>query len=79
MNLISRLRHGKQTPADGHNSDSDGEHPPEKMHGTYDDSPIPRLTFASFIMGVLVSMGGFIFGYDTGKLNFISHLPKDTR
>ena len=30
-----------------------------------DYSPLRRVTWASFIMGVLVSMGGFIFGYDT--------------
>lgn len=34
----------------------------------YDTSPLPRLTWASVFMGVLVSMGGFIFGYDTGEL-----------
>ena len=37
--------------------------------GSYDDSPIPRLTIHSFIMGVFVSMGGFIFGYDTGQVS----------
>lgn len=31
-----------------------------------DYSPLRRVTWASFYMGVLVSMGGFIFGYDTG-------------
>lgn len=30
-----------------------------------DYSPLRRVTWASFNMGVLVSMGGFIFGYDT--------------
>ena len=32
-----------------------------------DYSPLKRVTWASFYMGVLVSMGGFIFGYDTGE------------
>lgn len=32
-----------------------------------DYSPLRRLTLPSFYMGVLISMGGFIFGYDTGK------------
>ncbi|KAK2777821.1 hexose transporter hxt1 [Emmonsiellopsis sp. PD_33] len=33
------------------------------------DTPIHRLTWRSFIMGVFVSMGGFIFGYDTGQIS----------
>jgi SP family sugar:H+ symporter-like MFS transporter len=33
------------------------------------DSPIPLLTWRSVIMGILVSMGGFIFGYDTGQIS----------
>ena len=40
---------------------------PEKDAGTYDDSPVKFLTTRSLMMGVLVSMGGFIFGYDTGQ------------
>jgi hypothetical protein len=31
-----------------------------------DYSPLRRVTLASFFMAILVSMGGFIFGYDTG-------------
>ncbi|KAL3424911.1 High-affinity fructose transporter ght6-like protein 1 [Phlyctema vagabunda] len=41
----------------------------EKYRGPYDDSPIPRVTIHSFIMGVFVSMGGFVFGYDTGQIS----------
>lgn len=33
-----------------------------------DYSPLRRITWASFNMGVLVSMGGFIFGYDTYEI-----------
>ncbi|KAF2817144.1 MFS monosaccharide transporter-like protein [Mytilinidion resinicola] len=40
-----------------------------EKHEGYDDSPLPRLTWASFNMGILVSMGGFIFGYDTGQIS----------
>jgi len=41
----------------------------EKSLKAYDDSPFPRVTWHSFVMGVFVSMGGFIFGYDTGTLH----------
>lgn len=42
---------------------------PSEGSGQYDEIPIPRLTIHSFIMGVFVSMGGFIFGYDTGQIS----------
>lgn len=42
---------------------------PEKEVGTYDDQPVRFLTPWSLSMGVLVSMGGFIFGYDTGQIS----------
>lgn len=35
----------------------------------YDDSKVPYLTWRSLILGVLASMGGFIFGYSTGVYN----------
>lgn len=33
------------------------------------DTPIPRLTLRTFIMGVLASFGGLVFGYDTGQIS----------
>ncbi|KAL2869129.1 sugar porter family MFS transporter [Aspergillus lucknowensis] len=33
------------------------------------DTPIPLLTWRSFVMGIFVSMGGFTFGYDTGQIS----------
>ncbi|CAG7977766.1 unnamed protein product [Penicillium nalgiovense] len=41
----------------------------EKGPGDVVDTPIPLLTWRSFIMGILVSMGGFLFGYDTGQIS----------
>lgn len=35
----------------------------------YVDTHIPLLTWRSFLMGVFVSMGGFLFGYDTGQIS----------
>lgn len=33
------------------------------------DSPIPRLTWRSFVLGAFSSIGGIIFGYDTGQIS----------
>lgn len=37
-----------------------------EKNAKYDDSKVPYLTWRSFTLGVLASMGGFIFGYSTG-------------
>lgn len=36
--------------------------PAEVEAGRYDDAPTPLLTWRMFVLGVLVSMGGLIFG-----------------
>jgi SP family sugar:H+ symporter-like MFS transporter len=41
----------------------------------YDYSPLPRVTKRSFAMGILVSMGGLIFGYDTGQISGFLEMP----
>jgi SP family sugar:H+ symporter-like MFS transporter len=41
----------------------------EKDNFTLDDSPVKYLTWRSFILGLCVSMGGFIFGYSTGMVS----------
>ena len=41
----------------------------EKGNGDTVDTPIPLFTLRSFIMGIFVSMGGFLFGYDTGQIS----------
>ncbi|KAF3480870.1 monosaccharide transporter [Arthroderma uncinatum] len=35
------------------------------------NTPIPRLTWRTLVMGIFVSMGGFLFGYDTGQISGI--------
>ncbi|PKY01434.1 monosaccharide transporter [Aspergillus campestris IBT 28561] len=41
----------------------------ERDHVLLDDSPVQYLTWRSFILGIVVSMGGFIFGYSTGQIS----------
>ncbi|KAF9734901.1 hypothetical protein PMIN01_07804 [Paraphaeosphaeria minitans] len=45
------------------------------QHEGYDTSPLPRLTMVGFSMGILVSMGGFVFGYDTGQISGFLAMP----
>lgn len=49
--------------------------PPAHYAGPYDDTPIPRITFHAAILGIFVSMGGFIFGYDTGQISGFLGMP----
>ncbi|KAE8350904.1 general substrate transporter [Aspergillus coremiiformis] len=40
----------------------------EKDNVMLDDSPVKYLTWRSFVLGIVASMGGFIFGYSTGQI-----------
>lgn len=68
--------HGKQ----GSLNDTEGSHSEKQKYvGPYENTPIPRVTIHSFIMGVFVSMGGFIFGYDTGQISGFLGMQSDER
>ncbi|KAJ5950441.1 uncharacterized protein N7479_008854 [Penicillium vulpinum] len=54
-------------PQDPRSSMSINEH--EKGPNDLVDTAVPFLTWRSFIMCILVSMGGFLFGYDTGQIS----------
>ncbi|KAJ5717022.1 hypothetical protein N7488_002668 [Penicillium malachiteum] len=49
----------------------------EREKGQHDvvDTPIPLFTIRSFVMGIFVSMGGFLFGYDTGQISGFLEMP----
>ena len=70
MGLFARTKHTENAPLSEDNADAGIKlsQDREKEAGVYgyDDSPVKFLSMPSLAMGVLVSMGGFIFGYDTG-------------
>lgn len=68
MGLLSRFKpnNPNNLPAGNAPGDAIASPDPEKFSGAYDDTPVKFLTVRSMAMGILVSMGGFIFGYDTG-------------
>ncbi|KAJ5753151.1 hypothetical protein N7520_010068 [Penicillium odoratum] len=47
----------------------------EKGPGDLVDTHIPLFTVRSFVMGIFVSMGGFLFGYDTGQISGFLAMP----
>ncbi|KAF6231731.1 hypothetical protein HO173_010033 [Letharia columbiana] len=86
MGLLSRSKHTENADSlEGNGNAGIQVSPdPEKEAGVYDDSPVKFLSMRSFAMGILVSMGGFIFGYDTGQIsgflqmqNFLQRFGED--
>ncbi|EPE25624.1 MFS general substrate transporter [Glarea lozoyensis ATCC 20868] len=66
MGITSRLN----IPFMGRNSTSTNGDTSQGEKQTYQNAPpIPIVTIHSFIMGVFVSIGGFVFGYDTGQIS----------
>ncbi len=60
---------------DRYNPHSDASTDARKSLADLDYSPLRRVTWASFWMGILISMGGFIFGYDTGQISGFLAMP----
>ena len=81
MGLFPRSSHAENANLPEGNANAEIQVPPdrEKEAGVYDDTPVRFLSPRSFAMGVLVSMGGFIFGYDTGMASTSSTLHDDMR
>lgn len=73
MAILGRLR-GKESPPtpDSSAADRDMEKQPaaRRVFGIRE-----RFTPRILLMGVLVSMGGFIFGYDTGQISGFLEMP----
>lgn len=77
MGLFSQSKHTENAdvPEDTANADIQTSPDRGKEVGAYDDSPVKFLSLRSFAMGILVSMGGFIFGYDTGMSAPLNETP----
>lgn len=43
--------------------------PEQKPYNVGVDTPIPRINMRTFVMGAFVSIGGLLFGYDTGQIS----------
>jgi len=52
--------------SNGHSTAEDAE---AEKAGYTDDSKVPLVTLRTFFMAVLVSMGGIVFGFDTGQIS----------
>lgn len=68
MNMMGRSKAGEESQFSSQTATpARADSTVEKNNGLIDDSPVKYLTWRSFILGLCVSMGGFIFGYSTGK------------
>ncbi|GAM44140.1 hexose transporter [Talaromyces pinophilus] len=69
--------HEEHAPAKAQSPDPDPDHIPiadlpqaiTEKGPELVNTPIPLLTWRSAVMGLFVSMGGFLFGYDTGQIS----------
>ncbi|KAL2821022.1 hypothetical protein BJX63DRAFT_418072 [Aspergillus granulosus] len=66
--LSAYLPHNQFDPEQSRSSHSSDLIDREKHHG-YNDSPVPFVTWRSLALGAFVSIGGIIFGYDTGQIS----------
>jgi hypothetical protein len=68
MAIMDRFRGASPTPV---SSTADPEKKPQLLQISSKDRFRPRI----ILMAVLVSMGGFIFGYDTGQISGFLEMP----
>ena len=69
----SRSNDGKETSFTG--SDSHLEHDFEESLDGLDQSPVKYIRLRTLAMGLIVSLGGLIFGYDIGQISGFVQMP----
>ncbi|OJJ46779.1 hypothetical protein ASPZODRAFT_66659 [Penicilliopsis zonata CBS 506.65] len=69
MGFLNKFKHTEQQEHSDAPTPVRSDSTVEKDGVTLDDSPVPYLTWRSFTLGVVASMGGFIFGYSTGQIS----------
>ncbi len=69
LGLTNWVKYDKYNPHAAASTDA------RKSLADLDYSPLRRVTMASFLMGLAISMGGFIFGYDTGQISGFLAMP----
>ncbi len=60
---------------DKYNPNAEGSTQAIKSLANLDYSPLRRVTLPAFLMGIAISMGGFIFGFDTGQISGFLGMP----
>jgi SP family sugar:H+ symporter-like MFS transporter len=68
MAIFGKIKGESPSPAP---STVDPEKKPQMLHTGMKERFRPRI----LLMGILVSMGGFIFGYDTGQISGFLEMP----
>lgn len=58
------------TPPDSNSNSNSNDNSNEKRRSSsYDEGRVPWVTWRSLTLGAFVSIGGIIFGYDTGQIS----------
>jgi SP family sugar:H+ symporter-like MFS transporter len=66
---IPFLNKSKSPPLTDLSGESAVDRETEKRGITLDESRVPWVTWRSLLLGAFVSIGGIIFGYDTGQIS----------
>ena len=76
MGVLSRFKKTSPPVLEGPGYTNDGHRSPDmEKQGRSDDAPIKIFRLRIFAMVFVVSLGGLIFGYDTGQISGFLEMP----